>query len=98
MTKSLKVHRNTVERRFRKEMQGDMIAAAKSMGKQDVMAYAIVAITSDGCALADWNTGSIMPLWAFGPTISAALDQDIRESGVEETWKPSLSERKGLTE
>ena len=97
MPKSLKVHRNTLERRHRKQMQADMVAAARNLGTQDIAAYALVAVKADGRGVAIWDTGSALPMWAFSSTIEKILDDDIRESGVEETWKPSLSERKGLT-
>jgi len=86
-------HRNTIEKRHRKEIQADMVQGVKSIGTQDVRAYAIVAITADGNAHCRWDTGSIMPLWAFAPTIQAALAREIEESGVDETWKPDLGER-----
>lgn len=90
---SLSVHKNSIERRNRKSMQSRMIAAAKGMDEQDVRAYAIVAITSNGDALCSWDSGSVVPLWAFSPIVEQVLSRDIDESGVEDTWSPSLSER-----
>lgn len=94
MVKSLSVHRNTIERRQRREMQSDMVRAAKGIGESDILAYAIVAIDSEGGAKCAWNTGSALPLWAFADTFRTILVRDIEGSGVEDTWKPSLQERK----
>lgn len=95
--KSLTVHKNTIERQHRKSMQADMVHAAKSMGNQDVVAYALVAFRSDGGAMCHWNTGSIMPMWGFAPTVQEIIIEDMRQSGVDDTWRPSLTERKGRT-
>ena len=88
------VHKNTRERRHRKAMQAAMTKAAKDMGQRDIVAYAFVAIRSDGEALASWDTGAALPLWAFAPTIAEVLRKDIEASGVEEDWRPSLTERR----
>ncbi len=94
--KSLSVHKNTLERKRRKSVRSDMVTSAKAMGANAV-AYAIVTIDEDGSAHAAWDTGSAMPMWAFPETMAAALRRSVEESGVEETWKPSLSERFGST-
>lgn len=94
MVKSLSVHRNTIERRHRREVQSAMVRNAKAIGEGDILAYAIVAIDSDGNGKCAWDTGSALPLWAFADTVRAILDRDIGASGVDDTWKPSLQERK----
>ena len=94
MVKSLTVHRNTIECRQRRAIQSSMVHAAKGIGESDIVAYAIVAMDSQGNAKCAWDTGSALPLWAFAETIKAILDRDIECSGVEETWRPSLQERK----
>ena len=91
-TVALSVHKNTIEKRRRKAIQNNMVRAAGNMGKQDVRAFALVAISADGSALCAWDTGSILPLWGFAPTINNILSRDIEDSGVEDTWSPSLSE------
>lgn len=98
MVKSLSVHRNTIERRVRKTVQADMVQSAKSMGTQDVVAYAFVAIKADGEAITSWDTGSALPVWAFPPTMAEILRKDIQDNDVEETWTPSLQERKRPTD
>jgi transcription elongation factor len=89
---NLSAHRNTIERRHRKQMQKELVSSATSMGEADIRAYAIVAFRADGTALATWDTGSIMPLWGFAPSIQAVLERDIADSDVEDTWCPALSE------
>jgi len=92
-TPSLTVHKNKLAKKHRKAIQEDMVAAARRAGTQDVRAYALVTIRADGSAQCWWDTGSIMPMWGFASTIGAALNRDISESGVDETWRPELSER-----
>jgi len=94
MPKSLSCHRNTIERRVKKQVRSDMMDCARAHGSQDVVAYAIVSIRADGTSHASWDTGSALPIWAFAPTIFEALKRDVEESGAEETWTPSLQERK----
>lgn len=92
-TPNLSVHRNTLAKKHRKDMQAHMIDAARRGGTQDVRAFALVTIRADGSVWSEWDSGSIMPLWAFAPTIAEALKRDLEESGVDDTWRPELSER-----
>lgn len=92
--KELSVHRNTIERKHRRDMATAAKADLKAIMEHDVRAYAIVAINSEGDAMAAWDTGAIMPIWAFPVTVSQILDADIRNADVEDEWKPSLAERK----
>ena len=94
LVKNLTVHRNTIECRQRRNVQASMVRAAKTIGDSDTLAYAIVAIDADGTARCSWDTGSALPLWAFADTFRTILDRDIQASEVEDTWKPSLSERR----
>lgn len=77
MVKSLTVHRNTIERRQRRDVQNAMVRASKGIGESDILAYAIVAIDSDGNGGCAWDTGSALPLWAFADTVRTILDRDI---------------------
>lgn len=90
---SLTAHRNTLAKRHRKNMQSGMVQAARNQGTQDVRAWALVTVRANGTISAEWDTGSIMPMWAFPSTMEAALRRDMEDSGVEETWRPELSER-----
>lgn len=93
-TRNLSIHRNTIERRHRKQMQAEMVRASKAIGDGDVIAYATVAIMSDGNARASWDSGAAVPLWSFADVIAGVLRQDIDHSGLEDDWRPSLQERK----
>ncbi len=91
---NLTVHRNTVERRRKKDLAKSMSAAATEMARvRDVRAWAIVGVGSDGQAYAAWDTGSIMPMWAFAETMSNVLRTDISNSDIEEDWRPVLSKK-----
>ncbi|KIC39366.1 hypothetical protein [Leisingera sp. ANG-M7] len=89
----LSLHKNTIERRNQRAKRDEMVSSAREIGTQDVVAYAIVAITSNGNAVCRWDTGGAVPLCAFDGMICRALEQDIETSGVEDDWRPSLTER-----
>ncbi len=90
----LSVHKNTIEKRRKRELADSMASAARKMTKDcDIRAYALVGIGSDGEAYTSWDTGSVMPMWAFPSTVAEILKTDIgdaRASGVREDWKPAL--------
>jgi hypothetical protein len=93
-TTSLSVHRNTIEQRRKRELAKDATKRVEAIIREkDVRAYAFVAIGSDGMMYAVWDTGKILPMWAFPDTMSAALRRDIEESGVVEDWVPPLPVR-----
>lgn len=95
---SLSAHRNTIERRRKRELaRSAVVAVERTIREQDIRAYAFVGISSDGRAFASWDTGAILPQWAFPATVEAALRRDMEESGVEEDWRPALPV-KGSTE
>lgn len=87
-TVNLSLHKSQVERRERKAVRGDMVAAAKAMPSNDIVAWAIVGITRDGNAHAAWDSGQIMPLWAFAPAISRILQCDT--DTVQDDYKAPL--------
>lgn len=93
---SLSVHRNTVERRRKsdlaKAVTGDVEALIR---EQDIRAYAIVGIAASGKAFCFWDTGAIMPMWAFPATIGEAVRRDMEESGISEDWVPALTVKGG---
>lgn len=95
--KSLTVHRNTLEKHRKRELAKDIQKHAEKMVRDNnIRAYAIIGIGADGKGYALWDTGAILPMWAFPATISAILQRDIEESGVGDDWKPSIS-NKGST-
>lgn len=87
----LTVHRNTVERRRKKELRDDAVAAVKGiLSEYDVRAFAFVALDAEGRAIAAWDTGKVMPLWAFPGAVMRVLDHDIASSGVQEDFRAPL--------
>lgn len=94
----LSVHRNTIEARRKRVLAQELRRNAEKMVRdQDIRAYAIVGISADGKAYSIWDTGAILPMWAFADTVAHVLREDIRESAVEDDWRPTLS-LKGSTE
>lgn len=89
---SLTVHRNTVERHRKralaKELQGRVEALVR---EQDIRAYAVVGIGANGEAYALWDTGAILPMWAFPATVREVLRADMQSSGIEDDWRPTLT-------
>ena len=96
MTKpvSLTVHKNTIERRRKRTMARELATHAERMMREcDLRAYAIIGIGADGKPYAVWDTGAIMPMWAFPETMAAALRASIEQEGIEDDWRPPM-ERK----
>lgn len=86
---SLSVHKSNIERRERAQVRKEMTVAAKSMSsEQDIVSYAIVGFDRSGKAFAAWDTGKIMPKWAFPGAISRVLDFDT--STVEDDYVAPL--------
>lgn len=87
----LTVHKNTIERRRKRLLAREMAAAAGDMARErDIRAWAIVGLGADGRAYAAWDTGAVMPKWAFAATMADILRCDVNESETEEDWKPPL--------
>lgn len=90
--KSLSVHKNTIEKRRKKELCQEISRVGSKMCKDnDIRAYALVGIDSKGNSHAIWDTGNILPMWAFSDTIAGMLRRDIEESGVTEQWVPPIT-------
>ncbi len=90
----LSVHKSQIERSRRKSVRSEMIRQAGGMSSDsDIVAYAIVGLTSDGQIRAGWDTGGAVPLWAFPATICEALAQDIATSGTEEDFRKPVVDR-----
>lgn len=88
---SLTVHRNTVERRRKRIVADEMAYLARKMTMDtDIRAYAIVGIAADGGVCSFWDTGGVLPMWAFPATVAEALTRNMRNSGVDDDWRPSL--------
>lgn len=94
---SLSAHKNTVERRRKKDTAHSIERAARSMAvESDIRAWALVGIASDGSAHAAWDTGGVMPQWAFAATVHEVLRSDIIHADQEEDWRPALNPKKDI--
>jgi hypothetical protein len=88
---SLTVHRNKVENRRKRDLSKTLRSSVEHMVReQDIRAYAVVGIAADGKAYTLWDTGAVLPMWAFADTVAHVLREDIRESGIEDDWRPTL--------
>jgi hypothetical protein len=88
----LSVHRNTVEARRKRVLAKDLARHVEAIVREnDIRAYAVVGIGSDGQAYAVWDTGAVMPMWAFPATIAHVLEVDMRSSDAEDDWRPKLA-------
>lgn len=89
---ALTMHRNKVEARRKRVLAKELCGRVESLVRErDIRAYAIVGIGADGDAYALWDTGAILPLWAFADTMAHVLREDIRSTEVEDDWRPTLT-------
>lgn len=89
---SLSLHKNNVERRRKSELSKSVREDVEALiREQDIRAYAIVGISATGAAFCLWDTGAIMPMWAFPATVGEAVRRDMENSGISEDWTPALS-------
>jgi len=96
MAVKLHVHKNRVEARRKRNLANDATKGVAAIIKErDIRAFAFVGIGADGEAYAIWNTGAILPQWAFGDTIATILKNNISNSGISEDWKPNLTLKGG---
>lgn len=96
MAVKLSVHRNKVEARRKRELAKDLQNRVEALVReQDIRAFAIVGISADGSAFALWDTGAILPMWAFADTVATILKKDIDNCEVVDDWKPSLTLKGG---
>lgn len=92
MTTNLTVHRNRIESRRKRDLAKDVRCRVEKLVRdEDIRAYAFVGISASGNAFALWNTGAILPQWAFADTIGTILRDDIAGSGVKDDWRPNLT-------
>lgn len=80
---SLSVHRNTLWRRKRQEAQRELCHDVRRLAtSSDCRAYALVVFDANGEARAIWDTGRIIPEWAFADAIAHVLREDIGRARV----------------
>lgn len=92
----LAVHKNTVEGRRKRALATELRSKAERLTRErDIRAFAIVGIAADGQAYAFWDTGAVLPLWAFADTVANVLRTDIQNAGIEDDWRPALTLKGG---
>lgn len=94
----LSVHKNTIERRNKRNRAKELSKTVESMVREvDLRAWAIVGIGADGKPYTLWDTGDILPMWAFpeviAKTITLSIQRSIEDDGLEDGWRPSLNGR-----
>lgn len=86
----LSVHKSNLEKRERRSVRDQM---RKDVGHLtaggNVVSYAIVVFADNGQATATYDTGKIMPLWAFPGACEYVIRANV-ESGPEEDFKAPL--------
>lgn len=86
---SLTAHKSQIERTARKTIRTEMVGAAQAMASDhNILSYAIVGFDDEGRAFAAWDTGKIMPKWAFPAAVFRVLDRDC--DMVEDDYKAPL--------
>lgn len=80
------VHLNTVRKRKRASVAAAMIADARSHARTGAVAgYALIVFTEDGKATANFETGGLMPLWAFPGACEFVVRDAVRD--VDEDYR-----------
>lgn len=86
---SLSVHKSNIERQERKLIASDMrLAVDESVRIGNVVAYAIVCFRPDGSAYCAFDSGKIMPLWAFDGACAKVIERCVADT--EDDWKAPL--------
>lgn len=91
---NLAVHKNKIENRNKRTRSKEASGRVEKIVREaDIRAYAFVGIGADGKGYAAWDTGAIMPMWSFAPTINAILETDMVDSLDTEDWVPPLTNK-----
>ena len=86
----LSVHKSNIEKRERRAVREQMRKDVESLtAAGSVVGYAMVVFASDGTAIATYETGKIMPLWAF-PAACEYVVRNAVEVGTAEDFKAPL--------
>jgi hypothetical protein len=85
---SLSVHKSNLEKRERRMIHEDLKAAVENVRQHDVVAYAVVGFSRDGAAYASFDTGRIIPEWAFASACEKVIDHYVEM--VEADFKAPL--------
>lgn len=68
--------RNEKRAAARQQMGTELVEAAQRAAESnEVVAWAVVAFRADGQSFRSFDTGGIMPLWAFPEAVKGAVDE-----------------------
>ena len=85
----LSVHRSNIEKRERRAVRDDMRKQVERMTAQgNIAGYAIITFDTEGNAAAAFDTGKLMPLWAFPGACEYVLKSEVMH--VEEDFRAKL--------
>lgn len=86
---SLTAHRNTRERRRRRDLRKEMIAAARQMSDApDIKGYVLVGIGANGAAYCLWDTGQAIPLWSLPGFVHEVVSVEARGFDLPDDFDP----------
>ena len=87
------IHINTVRKRKRAEIGKELVILAKDFNATGkVAAYALIVFNDDGKAICRFDTGGLMPLWAFPGAVefvtrdSIDVDEDYNRPVKSTLW------------
>lgn len=87
-TPKLSVHKSNILKRERRTVRDELRREVEFLTSRDnVVAYALVTFTDDGRAAA-FDTGKIMPLWAFPGACEYVIRQNVET--VDEDYRAPL--------
>ena len=90
----LSVHKSNIEKRERRAVRDAMRKDVEAMtAAGNVVGYAIVAFATDGTAQAAFDTGNLMPLWAFPGACEYVVRQNVEEVDEDFRAKPLRKDR-----
>lgn len=77
----LSVHKSNLEKRERRAVRDQMRQDVEFLTAQgDVAGYAMIVFTTDGKAAATFDTGKLMPLWAFPGACEYVLKSEVKDA------------------
>jgi hypothetical protein len=90
----LSVHKSNIEKRERRAVRDDLRREVERLTAQaTVVAYALVAFDNEGNATASFDTGKIMPLWAFPGACEYVIRTEVERADEDFKAKPLKKDR-----
>jgi hypothetical protein len=85
----LSVHKSNLEKRERRTVKREAVGSLNALlAGKEIVAYAIVVFDKSGNAWAAFDTGRIMPLWAFPGACEYVLKSEVER--VDEDFEAPL--------